>query len=87
MKKIPTIIAVSLIMIIAILGITNPGRYPYRMFDHVEGKLTNNYFIFSIYKQNSGFAVSADGKYHVYRRFIGIAGDFYEISPEKIKAE
>jgi hypothetical protein len=87
MKKIPTIIAVSLIMIFAILGITNPGRYPYRMFDHVEGKLESNYFIFSIYKQNSGVTTSADGKYHVHRRFVGIAGDFYEISPEKIKAE
>jgi hypothetical protein len=87
MKKLPVAIAVSLIMLLAILGITNPGRYPYRMFDHVEGKLSNNYFIFSIYRQTSGFEVSKDGQYHIFKRYIGIAGSFYEIAPDKIKAE
>ena len=74
-------------MIIAILGITNPGRESYRMFDHVEGRLTHNYFIFSVYQQNSGYQVTENGKYKVYKRYIGIAEGFYEIAPLRIKLD
>ncbi len=87
MKPYGKIILVSCIMIIAILGITNPGRVTYRMFDHVEGKLTDNYFIFSVYQQNSSAQVTKDSTYKIFKRYIGIAGNFYEISPLKIKQE
>lgn len=47
MKRFFTSALVAVIMIIGILGITNPGfRQPYRLFDNTEGKLTHNYFIF-----------------------------------------
>jgi hypothetical protein len=84
MKKLLTPILVSLIMLIAILGITNPGfKTPYQFFDNVEGKVTHNYFIFSIYQQYSGYSTSEDGKYIIYKRYIGIALRFYEISSLK----
>ena len=74
-------------MLIGILGISNPGHQQYRMFDHVEGRQTHDYFIFSIYQQYADFTISTDGKYRICRRFMGIAGSFYEISPVKIKLE
>ena len=87
MKNILTAVLVSLIMIIGILAITNPGRKQYQMFDKVEGKLSKDYFIFSIYQQYGEFTLTADGKYRVYRRFLGIALNLYEISSEKVKIE
>lgn len=87
MKNILTAVLVSLIMIIGILAITNPGRKQYQMFDKVEGKLSKNYFIFSIYQQYGEFTLTTDGKYRVYRRFLGIALNLYEISSEKVKIE
>jgi hypothetical protein len=86
-RKYVTAIAVSIIMIIGILGITNPGRKPFQMFDHVEGRLEHNYFIFSIYQQYSGFTLTENGKYRLYRRFLGIGNTFFEIKPQKIKTE
>ena len=81
MKRFLTPILVSLIMLIAILGITNPGfKTPYQFFDDVEGKVTHNYFIFSIYQQYSGYETSKDGKYIIYKRYVGIGLKFYEIS-------
>lgn len=84
MKKLTTPLLVSLVMLVAILGITNPAfRQPYNFFDDVEGKVIHNYFIFSVYKQYSGFSVSKDGKYNIYKRFIGVASNYFEISPVK----
>jgi hypothetical protein len=84
MKKYSTPIIVSLVMLIAILGITNPGfKAPHQFFDDVEGKVIHNYFIFSIYQQYSGFETSKDGKYNIYKRYIGIASNYFEISPVK----
>ncbi len=75
-------------MILGILGITNPGnKQPYRLFDNVEGKLTHNYFVFSIYLQNNGYTITDKGKYRIYRRYVGIASDFYEISPLRVEQE
>lgn len=88
MKKIITPILVALIMIIGILAILNPGRrQAYQLFDKVEGKLTHNYFIFSVYQQYDSYTVTEQGKYRVYRRYIGIAMGYYEISPLRIKQE
>lgn len=85
MRKYFTGILVTLVMLIGILGITNPGvKQAYRLFDTVEGKLTHNYFIFSIYQQDDGFTLAGNGKYHVYKRYIGIASSFYEISSLKV---
>ena len=81
MKRIFTAILVTLIMITGILGITNPGfKQPYKLFGNVEGNLTHNYFIFSVYQQ---YYVSGtdSGKYLVHKRYIGIALNFYQISP------
>lgn len=84
MQRILTPILVSAVMIIGILGITNPGfKQPYRLFDNVEGKLLHNYFIFSVYKQCSGYSTSANKNYVEYRRFIGIASNFIEIGSVK----
>jgi hypothetical protein len=86
MRKYWTPLLVSLIMVIGILGITNPAvKQPYKLFNNVEGRLTNNYFIFSVYTQFKGVQVSKDGKYIVYKRFIGIAFYYYEISPQLVK--
>ena len=86
--KLLTPILVALIMLIAILGITNPAfRNPYKFLDNVEGKVEHNYFIFSIYKQYSGYSLSADGKYKVYKRFIGVALQFYEISSVRTEVQ
>lgn len=87
MRNILTAILVGLIMILAILGISNPGRENYRMFDNIEGKLTHNYFFFSIYQQYGDSNPTDSSNYRVYRRFIGIGMRFYEISPVKIKQE
>ncbi len=82
MRKFFTPALVTFVMIIGILGITNPGfRQPYKLFDDVEGKLTHNYFIFSFYEQHSGYTLTSNGKYRVYRRYIGIALNYIEISP------
>jgi len=82
MKRFSTPILVTLVMLVAILGITNPGfKQPYQLFDDMEGKVIHNYFIFSVYRQNSGYTLSTDGKYIIYKRYIGIALRFYEISP------
>jgi hypothetical protein len=84
MKRFYTSMLVILIMIIGILGITNPGfRQPYKLFDNSDGKLTHNYFIFSVYEQHNGYTLTEGGKYRVYRRYIGIALNFFEISPSK----
>jgi hypothetical protein len=87
MKKFATALPVSVIMIIAILGITNPVNKQNPMFDYEEGKLTRNYFIFSIYQQPYRYTVIEKGKYRLYKRYIGIAMHFYEISPLKVKQE
>jgi len=87
MKKFGTVSLVSMIMIIAILGITNPVNKQNPMFDYEEGKLTNNYFIFSIYQQPYRYTEIENGKYRLYQRHIGIAMHFYEISPLKVKVE
>jgi hypothetical protein len=81
MKKFIQVLLVAGIMLIGILGITNPGHKLYKMFDGVEGKLIHNYFIYSVYQQYASFTVSKDGKSRIYRRYIGIAMDYYEISP------
>ncbi|MFT3934792.1 MAG: hypothetical protein QM726_14300 [Chitinophagaceae bacterium] len=82
MKKYLTGIMVALVMLFGVLGITNPAfRQPYKFLDNVEGKVESNYFIFSIYKQYSGYSLSKDGKYKIYKRYLGIALSFYEISP------
>jgi hypothetical protein len=83
MKRFFTSILVTSIMIIGILGITNPGfRQPYKLFGNVEGKVTHNYFIFSVYQQYYGYTSTTDsGKYTIYKRYIAIALNFYEISP------
>jgi len=74
-------------MLIAILGIINPGRKQYKMFDNVEGKLTHDYFILSIYQQYDGYTVTENGKYRFYKRFMGIATNFYQIKPLKVEQE
>lgn len=74
-------------MLIAILAITNPGRKQYAMFDKVEGIRTHDYFIFSIYRQYGSYTVTENGKYREYKRHIGIAMNFYEISPLRVKQE
>ncbi|HVZ24543.1 MAG TPA: hypothetical protein VG842_00715 [Sediminibacterium sp.] len=84
MKKAWGTAGVTLVMIVAILGITNPGRKMYGMFDRVEGRMEHNYFLFSIYRQYGGFTLSADGKYRLYKRYIGICMQLYEISPLKV---
>ena len=82
MKRYLTVLLVTLIMLTGILGITNPAiKQPYKLFDNIEGNLSENYFIFSIYQQYGSFTISKNGKYRIYRRFIGIASGFYEISP------
>jgi hypothetical protein len=86
MQRFYTPILVASVMVIGILGITNPGfRQPYKLFDNVEGKLTHNYFVFSVYEQYNGYSVTSNGKYTVYRRFIGIALNFFEISPLRVE--
>jgi len=87
MKKFGTLLLVSLIMIIAILAITNPVNKQNPMFDYEEGKLTHNYIIFSIYQQSYRYTEIENGKYRLYQRHIGIAMHFYEISPLKVKVE
>ena len=88
MKRFFITILVTFIMITGILGITNPGfKEPYKQFGNVEGKLAHNYFIFSVYQQNYDYTLTDNGKYIVYRRYIGIALNFYEISPLRVKQE
>ena len=88
MRKISTILLVSMIMIIGLLGITNPARrQPFQLFDQVEGKVVHNYFIFSIYQQYDTYKLTGNGQYREYRRYIGIATQFYEISPIREKIE
>lgn len=87
MKKFAPVLLVSIIMIIAILGITNPVNKQNPMFDYEAGKLTHNYFIFSIYQQPYRYTLTEDGKYRLYKRYVGIAMHFYEISPAKVKQE
>ncbi len=88
MKKNFTILLVTLIMVIGILGITNPGfKQPYQLFDNVEGKLTHNYYIFSVYQQHNGYSLSNNKKYRVYKRYIGIALNFFEVSPIEVEQE
>jgi hypothetical protein len=88
MKKYITVLLVTLIMVVGLLGITNPGfKQPYRLFDNVEGKLTHNYYIFSVYLQNEGYTLNNNKKYRIYKRYIGIALNFYEISALKVEQE
>lgn len=87
-RQLSTAFLVSLIMIAGILGITNPGyKQAYRLFDTVEGKVTHNYFIFSVYQQYDGYSVDTLKKYRVYKRYIGIAMNFFEISSLRVKQE
>ncbi len=74
-------------MIVAMLGIINPGRDQQRMFDHAEGKLIHDYFIFSVYQQKTADTIKDNGTYLIYKRYIGVGMNFYEISPIKKKAE
>lgn len=85
-KKPLLTIVVSLIMVTGILGITNPGNNQHRMFGYKESILTGNYFIFSIYRQ-SGYTLTDDSLYRVYKRYLGIATGFYEMQPLKVKQE
>ena len=86
MKKFVTAAMVALIMVIGILGITNPAfKQTYNLFGNSEGNLTHNYFIFSVYRQHYSNTKTNDGKYIVYKRFIGIAMNFYEISPIRVE--
>jgi hypothetical protein len=73
-------------MLLALLAITNPDRKNRRMFDYVEGRLEHDYVFFSIYQQ-TGYTLSNDGKYRIYKRYLGIATSFFEISPLKENAE
>ena len=87
-RNISTGALVAMIMIIGILGITNPGyKQTYQLFDHVEGKVTHNYFIFSIYQQYNSFTEVEHGRYREYKRYLGIGMNFFEISPLKVKQE
>ncbi len=87
-RNIVTAIVVSIIMIIGLLGITNPARrQPFQIFDKVEGKVVHNYFIFSIYQQYDTYKLTGNGQYREYRRYVGIATQFYEISPIREKIE
>ena len=82
MRRHLTFILVFFVMLMGILGITNPGfRQPYKFLDNVEGKVEHNYFIFSVYQQYSGYRMSSDGRYKIYKRYVGVALQFYEISP------
>ena len=84
MRKMAGPIVVTLVMLMGILGITNPGfRQPYQLFENTEGKVVHNYFFFSVYRQYNGFEVSKDGRYIIYKRYVGIALNFFEISPVK----
>lgn len=88
MRRFFTSLLVTFIMILGILGITNPGfRQPYQLFGNIDGKLTHNYFIFSVYEQFNGYTLINSGKYRVYKRYIGIALNFFEISPLKEEQE
>ena len=88
MRRFFTAALVTLVMIIAILGILNPAfKEPYKTFGSVEGKLTHNYFVFSIYQQYQSDSTSDNGKYLVCKRYIAIAMGFYEISPLLVKQE
>jgi hypothetical protein len=88
MKKfIPGILA-SLVMIFGILVITNPGfKQPYKLFDHSEGKLSHNYWVFSVYELHQGYTLTADGKFRKYRRYVGVLMNFFEISPAQVRQE
>ena len=84
-RNVFTAIIVSLIMIVGILGITNPGyRQTYQMFENVAGKVVHNYFIFSVYQQYNGYTLEDNGHYRVYKRYIGILKDYYEIAPLRV---
>ena len=73
-------------MLIGVLGITNPAfKQPYKLFNNVEGRLTDNFFIYSVYTQYKGVSATKDGKFLVYKRFVGIAFYYFEISPELVK--
>jgi hypothetical protein len=86
MKKFIIAAMVVIIMVIGILGITNPAfKQTYSLFGNAEGNLTHNYFIFSIYRQQYSDIKTKEGKFKVYRRFIGIAMNFYEISPQRVE--
>jgi hypothetical protein len=86
-KDFYTAVIVTTIMLVGILGITNPGyKETYQLFDHVEGKVAHNYFIFSIYQQYNSFSVNAKGE-RIHKRYIGIAMNFYEISPLIVQEE
>jgi hypothetical protein len=87
LKKITAGFLVFIIMITGLLAITNPGRKRYNMFDKVEGQLTHDYFIFSIYQQYSNYSLADSGKYRVYKRYLGIAMNFYEIRSLKVKQD
>ena len=88
MKKYFTAILVSSIMVFGILCITNPGfKEPYKLFDNQEGTLIHNYFIFSVYAHLETRIQNEKGNYRLYRRYIGIALNFYEISNLRVDDE
>ena len=79
---------VTLFMLTGILSITNPGfKEPYKLFENKEGKLIRNYMIFSVYEHLESIEHDDKGNYRLYRRYIGIALTFYEISPLRVKDE
>jgi hypothetical protein len=88
MRKSFTIILVTVVMVIGLLGITNPGfKQPYRLFDNSEGKLTHNFYIFSVYQLHEGYIENDNKKYRLYKRYIGMALTYFEISPLKVEQE
>jgi hypothetical protein len=87
-RQVSSVLLVTIVMVVGILGITNPGyKQTYQLFDTVEGKVTHNYFIFSVYQQYDGYSVDTTKKYRVYKRYIGIAKNFFEISSLRVKQE
>lgn len=75
-------------MVVGILGITNPGfKEPYKLFENQEGSLLHNYFIFSVYTRLDSRVQNEKGNYRLYRRYIGIALNFYEISNLRVDDE
>ena len=75
-------------MLTGILCITNPGfKEPYKLFENKEGKLIHNYLIFSVYEHLENIEHNDKGNYRMFKRYIGIALTFYEISPVYVKDE
>ena len=73
-------------MVTGIPGITNPAfKQTDNLFGNAEGIFTHNYFIFSVYRQHFTDNKTNDGKYILFKRYIGIAMSFYEIAPLQVE--